>query len=236
MQVTSFIQEVVAWDLKLLASFFHIMVGAMLSLKKTQFSPALYYLYRKHVVQSIIKIAFLMTVSGAAAIIFLFLFLRKDGDVRAAGFFIAVFLFLAWSSHQSIRELLRVRVVPYFERPLGRNDTSLAGEHYLRHSLRLDEIATQIGVRPLSEFASGDDLIDGEGVQWFSPDDALHTIESLLRHDVSSDLSTDVISDVTHIRDALRLASSQGVKFCLLLRHGTSVSGLELDRRKGSFF
>ncbi|MGH9564098.1 MAG: hypothetical protein ACRD3S_21810, partial [Terracidiphilus sp.] len=76
--------------------------------------------------------------------------------------------------------LRHVRVLPYFERPLGQKDTWLAGENYLRHSRKLDEIATSLGVHPLSKFASGDDLIRGETLHWFSPQDALHTTERLL--------------------------------------------------------
>jgi hypothetical protein len=130
-------------------------------------------------------------------------FFRGTGDATAPGIaatvFTVVFLFLTFATYQSIRSLFRVRVLPYFERPLGQKDTWLLGENYLRHSRQLDEIATRIGVRPLSDFASGDELIRGEVSLWFSAEDALKTIERLLQVDISATLPTAVVSSAQNI-------------------------------------
>jgi len=128
-----------------------------------------------------------------------------------------------------------VRLLPYFERPLGGAETWLAGKSLLSHSRRLDAAAAQFGVQPLSEFASGDDMIRDEKLCWFSAEDGLRTVERLTQPDVTS-FPTEVISDLVRLRDALRLACAKEVQFCLLLREGSFASGQEMDQRRGSFF
>ena len=193
-----------------------------------------------HIFRVIARMIFFLVVSGALAGTNLVHFFRRTDDMAQTGIaatvFGAVFLFLCWATYQSICNLFRIRVLPYFERPVGQNDTWSSGEKYLRNSKELDEIAVRLGVQPLSKFASGDDMIWGESLCWFSPDDALQTTERLLQADVTPVLSRAVIADLTRIRDSLRLACSKSVKFCFLIREGTSTSGLEMERRKGSFF
>lgn len=92
------------------------------------------------------------------------------------------------------------------------------------------------GVRPLSEFASGDDLVPGEKLCWFSAEDGLRTAERLTQPDAAASFSAEVHSDLVRLRDALRAACAEGVRFCLLLREGSTASGHEMDQRKGSFF
>ena len=100
----------------------------------------------------------------------------------------------------------------------------------------LDEAATRSGVTPLSAFLSGDDLIPGEELRWFTPDDALRTAERLQEPDVAATLPAGVIADLERLRDALGRASGQGIRFCLLIREGSVTSGHEMSVRKGSFF
>jgi hypothetical protein len=212
----------------------------MLLRGKEQFAEAFYRRHRKHVIRVVTRMAILLVVATALAGISVFSLFFGKGNTTAAGItatvFTVIFLLLAFATYQSIRNIYRARVLPYFERPLGQKDTWLSGENYLQHSRQIDEIAARIGVRPLSEFASGDDLIRGESLNWFQPEDALHTTERLLQTDICSTLPSAVVSDLTRIRDALRLACSQSVKFCFLIREGSSASGLEMERRKGSFF
>ena len=148
----------------------------------------------------------------------------------------ALFLLFVWSAVTGYRDQFRVRVLPYFERPVGGTDTWLAGESLLWNSRALDEIAVRCGVTPLSAFASGDDLVAGEVLQWFAPEDALRTAERLLEADAVESLPAGVVSDLERLRDALRLAGAQGVRFCLLVREGSFASGHEMSVRKGSFF
>ena len=212
----------------------------MSSLEKEKVAEVYYRRHRIHLFRVIARMAFFLAISGVLAGTNLLHFLRGINDTAQAGIaaavFGAVFLFLCWATYQSICNLFQVRVLPYFERPVGQSDTWLSGENYLRHSKELDEIAVRRGVQPLSKFASGDDMIRGESLFWFSPDDALRTLERLLQTDVTTSLPSAVVSDLTRIRDSLRLACSKSVKFCFLVREGTSASGPEMERRKGSFF
>ena len=212
----------------------------MLSREREQFSEVFYRRHRWHVIRVAIRMAILLVIGGTLAGTNLFSFFNGKGDTTSAGvaaaIFSAIFLFLAFATWRGIRDLFHVRVLPYFERPIGQKNTWLAGKDYLRRSRQLDEIATRLGVRPLSEFASGDDMIRWEKLQWFPPEEALKTVERLLQSDAQMSLEPAAISDLTHIRDALRLACSQSVKFCFLIREGSSANGLEMERRKGSFF
>lgn len=212
----------------------------MLSLEKDKVAKVFYRRHRIHIFRVVARMVLFLAISGVLAGISLLDFFRGKSDTTqngiAAAAFGAVFIFLCWTTYRSVCNLFQVRVLPYFERPVGQHDTWRSGENYLRHSKKLDEIAARLGVQPLSKFASGDDMIWGESLNWFSPEDALQTLERLLQTDVSNALPSAVVSDLTHIRDSLRLASSKSLKFCLLIREGTSASGMEMERRKGSFF
>jgi len=206
------------------------------STKKTMFAEVFYRQHRKHILRIIARFAVLLVIVGAAAGFCLLSFFRAKGEPAAAAVTTSVFVFLAWIASQRIRDQLRARLVPYFERPLGNITTFLRGKDLLLYSRRLDETALQLGVRPLSEFASGDDMIRGETLNWFPPDEAPNTLERLLQPHVAENIPSEVVSDLSQIRNALNTARSRGVRFCFLIREGTSVSGAEMDRRKGSFF
>jgi hypothetical protein len=212
----------------------------MLSRQKSSFSEPFYRRIRQHLFRVITRMTLFLVISGVLAGTNLFYFFRGINNTTHAGIgaavFGAIFLFICWATYQSIRSLLKVRVIPYFERPLGQMDTWMSGENYLRHSKKLDEIAILLGVRPLSQFASGDDLVRGEVLCWFSPDEALQTLERILQTDVTTSLPTAVVLDLKRFRDSLRLACSKSIKFCFLIREGSCASGLEMERRKGSFF
>ena len=153
-----------------------------------------------------------------------------------AGVALAFFLLFVVGAWAAIRDGLHVVVLPYFERRVGEIDTFLAGEHLLNHSRRLDEIATELGLIPLSEFASGDDMIHGEKLTWFDPTEALRTTERMLEVEVAATLPVEVVEDLEKLRHALARSSAQGIRFCLLIREGRSVSGAEMDARQGNFF
>jgi hypothetical protein len=208
----------------------------MLSRQREHFSEVFYLRHRQHVVDVLRRLALLLIVSGLAGPVWLVLRFFGEGDADLASIATAVFLWLVWVACVTLPDQFRVRLLPYFQRRLGDTDTWLAGESLLWHSQRLDAIALELGVRPLSDFASGDDMIPGEVLEWFPPYDALQTTEQLLQTSEVNSLSSDVVSDFTRLRDALRLACSENVPFCLLLREGSSTSGFEMDQRKGSFF
>src|SRR5580658_8647326 len=141
----------------------------ILSREKKHFAEPFYRRHRQHVFRVVARMATFLIVAGVAVGACALSFFRGKGDTTSAGIaaavFLAVFLFLVFATWRGIQELFRVRVLPYFERPLGQKSTWLAGENLLRHSRQLDETATRLGIRPLSEFASGDDMIWGEKLQ-----------------------------------------------------------------------
>lgn len=187
-----------------------------------------------------IKMAIFLLITGTLAGISISSLLRAQGDPKPAGvsaaIFSAAFLYFSWACYRGICNQRKARVLYYFERKLGQSETWLAGEAYLQHSRQLDEIASRNNFRPLSAFASGDDLVRGEMLQWFCTNEAMDTIERHLQDDAVSTLPATVISDLKKMRDALFLASSKSVKFCFFLRAGTSANVLEMERRKGTFF
>ena len=203
--------------------------------RKEEFSDAFYLRHRRHLIRGLFNVAVTLTFTGSLAVLSFIPILDGEGDVLAASVFTAVFLFVLWSAYRSVPHMFRVRLVPYFEKKLDGANTFFAGESLLLHSRHLDALAKGRGVRELSEFASGDDWITGETVQWHVSQEGLKTVESLMALEAGK-LSTDVVSDLALLECALRSASEKDIRFCLLLREGTSVSGLELDRRMGSFF
>ena len=192
--------------------------------------------HRGHVILTTARRLAVLTVAGIADGICLVSCLKGSCDVRIASLVSVVFLFVAWITYRSIRDCLRVRIVPYFEKRIGGVKTVLAGKNLFLHSRQLDELAGQFGVRPLSDFASGDDLVRGEVLQWYSADDALRTLDRLLLSDATASLPSSVCSDLSLIREALNMAVSTNTRFCFLLREGSAMSGAELDKRQGSFF
>lgn len=158
------------------------------------------------------------------------------GDWVRAGAAVCIFLLIATGIRAGVRDQFRVRVLPYFERRVGDTDTWLAGEALLWHSRALDAAAARCGVTPLSAFASGDDLIPDEQVCWFEAAEGLRTTERLLAAGVAGTLPTEVVADLERLREALRRASAQEIRFGLLVREGSYASGHEMSLRKGSFF
>lgn len=152
------------------------------------------------------------------------------------GLFTAAFLVMLVSSVAGMVEQFKVRVVPYFEKPLGDVDTWMSGKSLLWHTRDMDELAEFLSVRPLSAFASGDDLIVGEEVKFHDPNEAVPTVEKLLSRSKKSRFPKELIADLTKLHEALQSAAQKDVRFCLILREGARASGHEMSFRKGSFF
>lgn len=132
-----------------------------------------------------------------------------------------------------------VRVIPYFERPVGGIDTFLRGAALAHHMQQLDALAAETGTTRLSAFGFGDDLF-GETVVWHTAGDGLRSVRALLeavelRPDRVEHVQ-DVIGDLRHMAEALRKARDHEIRFSLLLRHGNSTSALEWEKRQGTAF
>ncbi len=204
--------------------------------KKDGFSPAFYKRHRHHLMRVLRHAAFSLVVLAVFAAGGTFGYLKSGRAPYLAAFLLAGFLYFLVMSILGIRDQHRVALLPYFSQRLGDADTFLKGRSLLWHSRQLDELAARLGLRPLSDFASGDDLIPGEEVCWFEPDEALETVIRLKSSLESAKCAPELTSDLQALEAALMSAKSKGVRFCLLLREGSYASGHEMDQRKGSFF
>lgn len=132
-----------------------------------------------------------------------------------------------------------IRIIPYFQRTLGEIDTFLAGRSIARYLAQLDAIAVEQNVQQLSTFGFADDLA-GEELHWHDPTLALQSIAAIQNAldctYVPNSIRKAILDDLKKWQYALERAASEGVQFCLLLRHGNSTSGHEWDIRKGSAF
>jgi hypothetical protein len=207
----------------------------ILQSRQSAFAEAFYRFHEKRTRQMLFWGAIQISVSLVfVGIGFWQLFYGKG--VLLPGLFTATFLVLLASCVFGTIDQLRVRVLPYFEKRLGDTDTWFSGKSLLWHSRDLDELAEFLSIKPLSAFASGDDLVQGEELQFFDANDALPTLEKLIMRSKASRFPKDLVSDLTKLRDALKSASEKGVRFCLLIREGSTASGHEMSLRKGSFF
>ena len=108
------------------------------------------------------------------------------------------------------------------ERKIDGLDTGMDGKSLSRHIESLDAAASQLGVRPLSEFFSADpkqlaDFLDGADagdfeaapLQHFSAHDGLASVRALLTH--HSAQADGVAQDLRDCERILSVAEQQGV-------------------------
>lgn len=123
------------------------------------------------------------------------------------------------------------RVVPYF--PKGElhveADTQFRGHALARRFQFLEERSLELGVEPLSHFGWADDL-GGQQLVWHDAARGLVTVAALLELPA---LEPELQDDLTRLRAALTSAQEVNAPFCLLLLHGQSTSGWEMDTRRG---
>jgi len=217
-------------------SMWHRMAHWILARRRQHFSKVFYERHHEHFVQSLRRMAWTLGITCVPAAGLFIGIVQGWGSTHIASVAMAVLMFVLLTLPLAIIDCFIVRVLPYFDRPVGGTDTFLTGRGLLWHSRKLDAIALRHGVRPLSEFASGDDLIPGEELRWFPCIEALLTVDCLLAHVGTECCSTKVIYDLTRLRAGLRLADAKGIRFCLLLREGSVTSGWEMSQRRGSFF
>src|SRR5947207_2530837 len=110
------------------------------------------------------------------------------------------------------------------ERKIDGLDTGMDGKSLSRQIESLDEVARQIGVRPLSEFFSTDpvqaaEFMEGEGMdsgdvklpplQHFAAQDGLVTVRALSSH--ASAQADSVVQDLRECERILEVAAQHGV-------------------------
>ncbi len=192
--------------------------------------------HRWHIARVYLKLGLLILGTGALAVVTVSAHFQSNRGAYIAALFVGAFLYVLILGTLGSRDVFRVRLLPYFSKRLGDTDTWLTGQSLFRHSRQLDELATKLHILPISAFASGDDLILGEKLQWFDPKPAHETVSQILASPDATSFPDELKSDLQALRAALASASSKNVQFCLLLREGSSTSGAEMDQRKGSFF
>jgi len=104
-----------------------------------------------------------------------------------------------------------------------------SGRRLYRESGRLDALAGEAGLPPLSDFESPDVLDTREAPIWHRPETALPTIEHLLAR-VDSRLA--VHRDLQHVHTALRSAIEKGARFYLLLQTMSGMTNAEIAARR----
>lgn len=135
------------------------------------------------------------------------------------------------------------RIVCYFRQQAGDTEDAAfrRGFALARNCQRLDRLAAEMGLEPLSAFGFEDDHAR-EQVEWHSPGSGLETVTGLIRRieqdpECVPDASA-TLADLQAIETALQKAADHGVDFCFLLRIGRSlaVSPKEIESRQGSFW
>lgn len=143
----------------------------------------------------------------------------------------------AWGAWSFVSGIFGASIVPYFDRRLGVAETGTfgSGEEVAKQCRRLDAVAMEKGVAPLSAYGYADD-VKGETLVWHDPRAGLETISALLAALRSDGPDGKLAEELGRIRAALQVAAEQGAKFCLILRSFDGTNAREHEMRKGSFF
>lgn len=182
-----------------------------------------------------------LAITGVPAALFAVLAIQpsaKAGAIFLASCSGAVFAFVVLSAIFGGLDVRQARLVPYFREEVEGPFTLTHGEALARNCLRLDALAAARGCAPLSSFGFADDLA-GERIYWYPAAEGVRTVSALLEEvqawPEAVDVPSAVIGDLQILRERLEHAVSQEVEFSLLLRHGNTISGHEVDVRKGKF-
>jgi hypothetical protein len=147
----------------------------------------------------------------------------------------AVGAFAAWGSWHFASSIFIASIVPYFDRTVGVTGTFAQGAAVARNCRRLDELAAEQGIAPLSSFGFADDL-RGEPVTWHEPRAGIEAISRLLSEIDAGGADTVLARELEAIRGALETTAGKGAKFALILRSGDGTNAREHALRAGSFF
>jgi hypothetical protein len=104
-----------------------------------------------------------------------------------------------------------------------------SGRRLYRESGRLDALARDAGLPPLSEFESPDVLDTREPPTWHLPETALPTVEHLLAR---VDPRLALHRDLQHVHTALRTATEKDARFYILLLTVSGMTNAEIQARR----
>lgn len=138
----------------------------------------------------------------------------------------------AYTCGRTLFALLFVRVVPYFEKPMGDAPAFAGGAALARRAEALDRLALAAGVTPLSGFGFADDDA-GEKLVWHEPALGLATVRALALQVAPHDAG--LRRDLELLADVLGRAAARRIRFALLLRTTPAPSDEEKARRQGAF-
>lgn len=155
---------------------------------------------------------------------------------------VGLILFTCYFGHilwEALHILRRSGIVPYFQKKLGEIHTFARGQTIAKSCQALDELAVQLGLKPLSAFGFNDDFA-GEELTWHAPEQGLATVSGLLSTLRDSPRlirqQAQVIDELAAIEHALRIACERGVPFCFLLYTAGATNAIEWEQRQGSCF
>lgn len=184
--------------------------------------------------------------TGAPAALLGYYAVFSEGPVLAAACAGAVFVFTLFVLCLNLIAPDRVRIHPYFEKPVSSAQGSvstgaafLSGATLAEELEPLDALAGNVGVAPLSAFGFEDDFF-GEEPKWHAPEEGLKTVLALLdslngQPDSVCDVK-GVTKDLKKIADALEDARKRAIRFCLLVRACDATNAMEWEQRKGTAF
>jgi hypothetical protein len=155
-------------------------------------------------------------------------------------FFLAAFVWFTWFwLLRGIKHNFICRIVPYFESMVGfgKIHAFKGGIELARQSRRLDDLACQIGVRPLSDFGFKDDQ-DGQELVWYNSSEGINTIIRLKEQLQNNQKAISLVQELDVLQNNLEQAKDKNIRFCLLIRSGLDkmISPMEMDNRKGFFW
>lgn len=109
---------------------------------------------------------------------------------------------------------------------------------------QLDDIVCNVGLKPLSSFGFGDDMILNDvEVCWHKPDDCLKTVRYLIKYiEETTNISLinvqELLEDLKQWEIALFNALKENILICILLiiQSNASRSSVEIEARAGTFW
>lgn len=154
-----------------------------------------------------------------------------------------ILLWILWQLIAGIRAYARERprVVPYYnQKCYGRkvSDESVTaferGYAIAADLARLDALARELHLTPLSNFGFGDDQFRQRPL-WRSVQEGIRLVAKLAEH---PSLSAATRADLRALMASMQKAAEMDAEFVLLVRYGSDkfISGVEMDRREGSFW
>lgn len=181
---------------------------------------------------------------GATTAVLGYLAVFSNGPVLAAASAGAVLLFVLLVLCLNLITPDRVRVHPYFEKPVSSAEKPvcsgaafLSGETIAKELESLDALAGKMGVAPLSAFGFEDDFF-GEEPKWHAPEEGLKTVSMLLEcvKDQPSGVCDvgGVTKDLKKIANALEDARKRKIRFCFLVRACDATNPMEWEQRNGT--